>query len=97
MILLLSQELHFTIPVLTKLGTKTLSVFVFHNMLINVLLRTISPLKTWVESQPLALHCLILCLTVILITSTPVFGWPLNQIMRVPARFREDEVMTAQG
>ncbi len=68
----------------SRLGRRTLSVYVFHSACISLALRRVKGLAKWMKSGNLALNCVIMIVVVVLFTSLPVFEWPLRKLMELP-------------
>ena len=71
---------------LTVLGQKTLSVFAFHYPVIRIVYGKLPQVKSWIGSNPIALHCLLFSFCVVLFTAVPLFDWPLRKLMNVPGK-----------
>ncbi len=70
---------------LSKLGKRTLPVYVFHNVFMSLILR-IGPVGRWVSHGHLALHCIIFMCLIVFVTSLPPFEWVTRLIMNVPMK-----------
>lgn len=69
---------------LTKIGQRTLSIFVFHNVLIAFIIGQVSFVKNWLTSGEIAIHCLIFMIFIVGLTSLKPFDFVVRKIMNVP-------------
>lgn len=74
----------------SNLGKRTLAVFAFHNIGINLFLR-IKPFAMWMTSDYLTVKCLVFAVAIVLLTSLKPFDWFVHRIMTVPKRNTQRE------
>ena len=73
---------------ISTLGRKTLPIYVFHGTFLSLTLSTIKPLRAWVLSDFTCLKSLLFMVITVLVTSLPIFDFPLRKLMAVPMRTR---------
>lgn len=71
---------------ISSIGKKTLSVFVFHDMLISLSLFKVKWFKQWMLAGNISVKCIVFMSVIVLVTSLPLFDIPLRKLMTVPMR-----------
>lgn len=74
------------IPVISRVGSKTLSIYFFHVGFMKLLYAFIPQYKRWLKGGHSTIKIIIASLVITLILSTPIFDWPIRKIMKVPKR-----------
>lgn len=71
---------------ISNIGKRTLSIYVFHNIFISLVLSKMGFFKKWLTQKHLSLHCIIFMLIIVLVTSLKPFDWITRKILNVPPK-----------
>lgn len=78
--------------VFSRLGQKTLPIYVFHGTFIALSLKVVPGLSEWMTTRYLPINCLIFMMVIAFVTSLKPFEWLVNLIMTVPSRKKSEAV-----
>lgn len=74
---------------LTKVGRRTLPVYVFHGTFYTCLIGKVDFIKEWIRSGHIFLHCVVFSIFILLLTMLPPFEWIVHRIMEIPGKAAE--------
>ena len=75
---------------LSGVGTRTLSVYALHRVVLYVLL-SIGPVDCWIKGGFTAGKAILVSIVLVFVLSFPIFDWPLRKLMTVPIRRMPEE------